>query len=87
MVIAVNLNVNFSFEGRPQGLIEAGIRSFNIMQKRQAEDVIADVEIQPDLQGIPGTDLGNQKELINRGREAAEEALPDILALLEKKQN
>jgi len=85
IVIAVNLAVNFRFEGRPEGLIDTGIRSYNILQKSHSKPVDADLEIHPDLGGITGTDLSLYPEIIDRGREAAERVLPDIKELLEKK--
>ncbi len=86
IVIAVNLADNFRFEGRPQGLIETGIRSYNILQRSHSIRVDADIEIHPDLEGVAGTDLDQYREIIYRGREAAEEVVPDILALLGEKR-
>ncbi len=86
IVIAVNLAVNFHFEGRPEGLIDTGIRSYNILQKSHSKPVDADLEIHPDLGGITGTDLTRYPEIIARGREAAERVLPEIKELLEKKE-
>ncbi len=86
IVIAVNLADNFRFEGRPDGLIETGIRSYNILQRSHSVAVDADIEIHPDLDGVAGTDLNQYREIIARGREAAEKVLPEILSLLEKKK-
>jgi len=86
IVIAVNLADNFRFEGRPQGLIETGIRSYNILQRSHSVPVDADIEIHPDLKGVTGTDLDKYREIITRGREAAEEVVPDILTLLKEKK-
>lgn len=85
VVIAVNVSKNFSFEGRPHGQIETAIRAFNIMQGRNVRADDSDIEINPRLFGIRGSDFQEYEQIIERGREAALEHIYEILALLQEK--
>ncbi len=82
IIIAVNVSGGFSFKELPQSKIETGIRAYHIMQKNMVNNQGADILIEPDLDGISGIDFEEYEILIEKGREAAEAALPDILQLL-----
>ena len=70
-IIAVDVAGNFSFTGRPEGMIEYGNRVFNIMRRAMQADPEVDILIQPDLDGFSGLDFDNYELLIDRGFEAA----------------
>ena len=70
-IIAVDVAGNFSFTGRPGGMIEYGNRVLNIMRRAMQVDPEVDILIQPDLDGFSGLDFDNQERLIERGIEAA----------------
>ncbi len=75
IIIAVDVAGNFSFTGRPEGIIDYGNRAFNIMRRNMQEDPDSDILIQPDLDGFSGIEFDEYSVLILRGREAAEEYL------------
>lgn len=72
VIIAVDVAGNFSFTGRPEGMIDYGNRAFNIMRRNMQEEIEADIIIQPDLDGFSGIEFEEYSLLISRGREAAE---------------
>ena len=84
VIIGVDVNSSFSIDVFPRNLIEVGIRSYNIMQRYHVNPEKADVLIRPNLEGIRGMDFSEHKQIIATGRQAAEEALPEIEALIEK---
>lgn len=84
IVIAVNLNENFSFYGAPQSHLDVAIRTYNIMQGGRARRVNADVIIAPELTGVRGAQIEAYEEIIAAGREAAWEKIGEILQVLEQ---
>lgn len=55
--------------------------SITIMTQNQKSLRAADFVIEPDLEGIQATDFHRTEEIIKRGVEAAQAAIPDILSL------
>ncbi len=82
IIIAVNVASSFSFAGRPETRINFVNRIYNITRQAQYDTENVDVYIAPDLTGISGIDFGAYEEMISIGRDAAEEAIPDLLQLL-----
>lgn len=85
-VIAVDLNAQRPGTGMPVNLIDVTFRSFAMLLDRTSvegrED--ADVVVQPDLNEFSYHDLSHAEEMIERGRAAAEEALPSIRKMHER---
>ena len=75
VIIAVDVAGNFSFTGRPEGIIDYGNRAFNIMRRNMQDKPEVDILIQPDLDGFSGIEFEEYSLLIDRGREAAAELL------------
>jgi NTE family protein len=84
--IGVNVAGAFSFTGTPESKIEAGIRSYNILQKDRINPEEIDVLIEADLSGIRGIDFNSYEEIIEEGRRAAKEALPNLKEVLGEKE-
>jgi NTE family protein len=83
-VIAVDLNAQRADTGMPVNLIDVTFRSFAMLLNRTSVEGRddADVVIQPDLNEFSYHDLSHAEEMIERGRTAAEDALPAIKKLL-----
>lgn len=82
IIIAVDVGDNFRFTRRPQGRIEYGNRVFNIMRQASYSPEGVDLLIAPDLNNFSGTDFDNYLELIEAGKLAAVDMLPEIRELL-----
>ncbi|MGM0419422.1 MAG: patatin-like phospholipase family protein [Bacillota bacterium] len=82
IVIAVDVGGNFSFTDRPESKTEYGNRIFNIMRMASYSPEGVDIYIAPKLDGYSGTDFELYSEFIELGREAAEQAMPEIKDLL-----
>ncbi|MFN2363952.1 MAG: patatin-like phospholipase family protein [Halarsenatibacteraceae bacterium] len=82
IIIAVDVGGNFRFTRRPQGRIEYGNRVFNIMRQASYSPDGVDLLITPDLNNFSGTDFDNYAELIQAGKLAAIDNLPEIRELL-----
>ncbi len=82
IIIAVDVGGNFRFTRRPQGRIEYGNRVFNIMRQASYSPEGVDLLIAPDLNNFSGTDFDNYSELIEAGKLAAVDKLPEIRELL-----
>lgn len=80
-IMAVDVS-GFVFQDRPQDQIEVVIRAYNILQRTAIVTEGADILIQPDLRGLSSMNLEAYSELMERGREAALEALPIILEII-----
>jgi len=84
IVIAVSLNENFSFEGVPDGHIDVAVRTYNLLQRGRVLEVKADVIITPNVTGMGGGQLQAANLIIEKGREATEEKIPEILEIIEE---
>ena len=82
IIIAVDVGGNFRFTRRPQGRIEYGNRVFNIMRQASYSPEGVDLLIAPDLNNFSGTDFDNYSELIEAGKLAAIDKLPELRELL-----
>lgn len=80
-VIAVDLmQSNILQRDRPRNLLEVWALSlFILMRNAQHEAGLADIVLVPDTASHSWVDVANARRLIERGREAAEAALPAIL--------
>ncbi len=83
IVIAVSLNENFSFHGAPDSYIDVAVRTYNLMQRGRIMEVNADVVITPNVTGFSGAQMGSYDLIIEQGRKAAEEKIPEILKIIE----
>lgn len=82
IIIAVDVGGNFRFTRRPQGRIEYGNRVFNIMRQASYTPEGFDIYISPDLNNFSGTDFDNYSEIIQTGKLAAIDKMPEIKELL-----
>lgn len=82
IIIAVDVGGNFRFTRRPQGRIEYGNRVFNIMRQASYTPEGFDIYISPDLNNFSGTDFDNYAEIIEAGKLAAIDKMPEIRELL-----
>jgi NTE family protein len=85
-VIAVNLSL---LEDDPEDLRDVPAilnQASRILRQEhiEANIAMADVVISPDVEGFTPADFGRWRELVERGREAAEAAVPELLALREE---
>lgn len=80
VVIAVDVSA-FTFKDRPSDQIEVLIRSFNILQRTFVSSALADILIQPNLEGLSSVDLDSYDLLMERGREAALDVLDELQAI------
>ncbi len=83
IVIAVSLNENFSFHGAPDSYIDVAVRTYNLLQRGRIMEVNADVVITPNVTGFGGAQMGSYDLIIEQGRKATEEKIPEILKLIE----
>lgn len=83
-VIAVNVNYKALELEQFDNLIKIAAHLSALWASRNAreEEKLADVIIQVDARGIPLFDLSKSRELLKRGRKAAEEKMPEIRALM-----
>ena len=86
IVVAVNLNADRKNNEPPQNLIDVLFYSLNILiaGTSQAGRIDADVTLEPELKGFGYAELKRIDELIQRGREAAENRIEDIRRLLRR---
>lgn len=84
IVIAVDVNFRSLEANRLDNIFKVAAHLSMIWASRNAreESRLADVIIKVDAKGIPVYDLSKSRELLRRGRKAAEEKLPEIRALL-----
>ena len=80
-LIVVNVGGGFAFTGEPESRTEYANRIYNIMRKALHDADEVDIYIDPDLDGISGTDFDAHEEIARRGREAAEELVPELREL------
>ena len=80
-LIVVNVGGGFAFTGEPESTTEYANRIYNIMRKALHDAAEVDIYIDPDLDGISGTDFDAHEEIARRGREAAEAVVPDLREL------
>ncbi len=83
-VVAVNVNYKATEFDEYDNLIKIAAHLSVLWASRNAreEEKLADVVIQVNAQGIALYDLSKSRELLRRGRKAAEEKLPEIRALI-----
>jgi NTE family protein len=83
-VIAVNVNYKALEFDEYDNLIKIATHLSMLWASRNAreEEKLADVLIQVNARGIPLYDLSKSKELLKRGKKAAEEKMPEIRALM-----
>lgn len=79
VVIAADLGFS-DFRGRLRSLPDIILRTIDILERQAAvqEPLHADVVISPPLSDVGSTQLNRASEVIERGRRAAEESLPEI---------
>jgi NTE family protein len=84
MVIAVNVNYMAIEFDQFDTIIKIAAHLSALWASRNAreEEKLADVVVPVNTKGIALYDLSKSRELLRRGRKAAEEKLPDIRALL-----
>jgi NTE family protein len=84
IVVAVNVNYKALEFDEYDNLIKIATHLSVLWASRNAreEEKLADVVIQVNAKGIALYDLSKSKELLRRGRKAAEEKLPEIRALM-----
>jgi NTE family protein len=84
IVIAVNVNYKAIEFDQYDTIIKIAAHLSALWASRNAreEEKLADVVIQVNAQGIALYDLSKSRELLRRGRKAAEDKLPEIKALL-----
>jgi NTE family protein len=84
IVVAVNVNYKALEFDQYDNLIKIATHLSVLWAARNAreEEKLADVVIQVNAKGIALYDLSKSKELLRRGRKAAEEKLPEIRSLL-----
>lgn len=82
-VIAVNVNYKAVEMDEFDNIVKIAAHLSALWASRNAreEEKLADVVIEVNAKGIPLYDLSKSKELLKRGRKAAEEKLPEIRAL------
>jgi NTE family protein len=83
-VIAVNVNFRALELEQFDNLVKIAMHLSALWASRNArdEEKLADVLIQVNAGGIPLYDLSKSKELLKRGKKAAEEMMPEIRAML-----
>jgi NTE family protein len=83
-VIAVNVNYRALELDHYDNIVKIATHLSALWASRNAreEEKLADVIIQVDAKGIALYDLSKSRELLRRGRKAAEEKLPEIRAIL-----
>ncbi len=83
-VIAVNVNYRALELERFDNLVKIAMHLSALWASRNAreEEKLADVLIQVNAGGIPLYDLSKSKELLKRGKKAAEEMMPEIRAMM-----
>lgn len=83
-VIAVNVNYKALELDRFDNIITIAAHLSALWASRNAreEEKLADVIIPVNARGIPLYDLSKSKELLRRGRKAAEDKIPNITALM-----
>ena len=85
IIIAVDVNNNFSFTNRPEGTIEYGNRAYNILRKGQSRPENIDIYISPDLNNYRGFEFDEYESIIAQGRKSAEDKISEINELLHSK--
>ncbi len=83
-VIAVNVNFRALELEQFDNMVKIAMHLSALWASRNAreEEKLADVVIQVNARGIPLYDLSKAKELLNRGKKAAEEKMPEIKAMM-----
>jgi NTE family protein len=83
-VIAVNVNYRALELDRYDNIVKIAVHLSALWASRNAceEEKLADVVIQVDAKGIALYDLSKSRELLRRGKKAAEEKLPEIRTML-----
>ncbi len=83
-VIAVNVNYKAIEMDEFDNIVKIAAHLSALWASKNAreEEKLADVVIEVNAKGIPLYDLSKSKELLKRGRKAAEEKLPEIRALM-----
>jgi NTE family protein len=83
-VVAVDVNFRALESDKFDNIVEIATHLSALWASRNArdEEKLADVVIQVNARGIALYDLSKSKELLNRGRKAAEEKMQEIKALL-----
>ncbi|PIE36256.1 hypothetical protein CSA56_00790 [candidate division KSB3 bacterium] len=76
-------------ENKKYGIIDAITRSMGIMSAANTlqKSRLADIDIRPKVSHVDWTDFHYGDILLDKGRRAAEEAIPGILALLQEKHH
>jgi NTE family protein len=82
-VVAVNVNYKALELEQFDNIIKIAAHLSALWASRNAreEEKLADIVVQVNARGIPLYDLSKSKELLKRGRQAAEEKMPEIRAL------
>lgn len=85
LVIGVELNQSSRQSEPPRNLLGIILASMSLVQQPLIEQALqsADVVVQPDLRDFSLVDLERVAEMVSRGREAAEAAIPAIRERLE----
>jgi len=84
-VIAVNVNYGALELEQFDNMVKIAAHLSGLWASKNAreEEKLADVVIQVNARGIPLYDLSKSKELLRRGKKAAEEKMPEIKAIIE----
>ncbi len=84
--MAVNVNFRGMESDKLDNLVSIAAHLSALWATRNAreEERLADIVIAVNARGIPLYDLSKARELLRRGRKAAEEQLPRIRALLRR---
>ena len=82
--IGVNLLAKRNTPHRPRSPLEVGLIAFYNMVRANQEENLADLLITPPIREISFNNFRAREELITRGRQAAQEALPRLLADLKR---
>lgn len=87
-VVAVNVNYKASEMAEYDTVIKIAMHLSVLWASRNAreEEKLADVLIEVNARGIPLYDLSKVEDLLQRGRKAAEDKLPEIRKLVKKLQ-
>lgn len=85
-VVAVNVNYRALEMDEYNSIVKIAMHLSMLWASRNAreEEKLADVAIQVDARGIPLYDLSKAEELMQRGRKATEDKLPEIRRLVNK---
>jgi NTE family protein len=83
-VISVNVNYKALESVQPDNLVKIAAHLSMIWASRNTreEEKLADVAVQVNAKGIALYDLSKSRELLRRGKKAAEEKLPQIRAMI-----